>query len=115
MLVGTGSLSSGDSGSIKKISSAKLTDSLSLGYYSDFIAVEAGNDGFPVIGIRNFLTFVSSYFFYLERNKKAQFPIEIDYGTSHDCFFIQCHARGEQISLETIELGFGDLSQESAI
>lgn len=80
----------------------KVTDNISLGRTSDLIALFAQKNRVNPIQVRNYVVSSLSLLEYLRKSGLAEFPIDIDFGVSKDCFFIQMNCPFEDIFLENL-------------
>lgn len=88
--------------SLLSLATLKILDGRSLGSFSDILASEAGAEGLSLALVRNFSVQLFSFIDYLAQKELAEYPLEIDYGRSQDCFFLQAHCEDLGIFFENL-------------
>ncbi len=84
------------------IGTFKVVDGRSLGSYADILANEAGAEGLSLAMIRNFSVQLFSFIDYFSQKELLEYPLDIDYGRSQDCFFIQAHCEDLGLYFENL-------------
>jgi hypothetical protein len=104
VLAGEGALGPEESykGILLKAGSFKVLNAGSLGYYSDLLAKFPGSLRVNPVNVRAFAISLFSFLDYCSQANLAYFPIEVDYGISQNCFFIQIHCDSSELYLENI-------------
>ncbi len=104
VLAGEGALGPEESykGVLLKAGSFKILNPGSLGYYSDLLARFPGNLRVNPVNIRSFAISLFSFLDYCSQADLINYPVEVDYGISQNCFFIQIHCDSNELHLENI-------------
>lgn len=76
-------------GILRNSYSTKFSNPLTVGYYTDIIAKYAHTEKADIVGLRTFLSAVSSFFTYLTKDKVSWFPLDVDYGMTNDAMVVQ--------------------------
>ena len=79
-------------GLIDDSENVRMTDHMSVGYYSDIIGTDAFEMGFNFIRVRKYLLNILTYFSYLNKGEIAFIPVDIEYGMNDSHLMIQIHA-----------------------
>lgn len=79
-------------GQIDDSENIRMTDHMSVGYYSDIIVTDAFEMGFNFVRVRNYLLNILTYFSYLNKGEIAFIPVDIEYGMNDSHMMVQIHA-----------------------
>ncbi|MCB9061944.1 MAG: hypothetical protein H6622_10515 [Halobacteriovoraceae bacterium] len=69
----------------------KIDGHLNIGLKTDIVIQDASEGNFNPIQIRNYLSSVLNFFFYLKQAKKAIYPLSLDFGYNSNTFVVQVH------------------------
>ena len=103
-------VSSSFAGELDSLGKVKITDHLNSGFYCDSIAAKSGEAGFEFFKVKKGIFHLLNYASEVIHEDKGSFPVDIDFGTCDDSFFLQAHFPIEGFYKELVEKSLSTFS-----
>jgi hypothetical protein len=98
---------------VSEARSLKLEHMFKVGSTSDVLSKDAFEADFNFLSIRNFFNSLASFYGVLSQSETVEFPVEIDYGQSDECFVVQTHVSIDNFDSNLLLNSFGEFNSLS--